>query len=237
MRIGLLQCDEVLEDLQPEFGTYPEMFAGLFEHVSKDIDWVIYNALEGELPDDIDACDGYITTGSRYGVNDGDEWIDRLQAFIATLVSADKKLVGICFGHQLIAKTLGGTVARSPKGWGVGVSINQIKQQKSWINPPQDSINLIVSHQDQVLNLPENTEVIATSHFCPFYLLQYSPNLISIQGHPEFSKAYSRELIYRRRDQMPEEIVRNGQASLNTRVDDLIMATWIVNFLTPSHNL
>ncbi|BFM14467.1 GMP synthase [Maricurvus nonylphenolicus] len=234
MRIGLLQCDEVLEDLQPEFGTYPKMFTDLFERVSQDIEWIVYNAVDGELPDDIDACDGYITTGSRYGVNDGDDWIDRLQDFLSSLVSANKKYVGICFGHQLLAKALGGTVERSPKGWGVGVSFNQVNHQKDWMMPFQDSMDLVVSHQDQVINLPEHAEVLASSNFCPFYIVQYSPNLMSVQGHPEFSKEYSSELMNRRRDRIPPARGREGQASLSAQVDDILMATWIVNFFNSS---
>lgn len=230
MRIGILQCDDVMEELQPEFGNYPAMFEHLFGEMAPDWQFVIYRAVDGELPDSVDACDGYITTGSRYGVNDGDQWIEQLERFVATLVREGKKYVGICFGHQLLAKVLQGRVELSERGWGVGMSFNQVEVKKPWMEPFQSSLDLVVSHQDQVTELPEGAEVLASSRFCPYYMLQYNQHLMSVQGHPEFSKAYSSALISRRADRIPAARVREGQASLSASVDDRLMMQWIINF-------
>ncbi len=231
MKIGLLQCDEVMDELQPQFGTYPQMFNALFDSISADIQWIIYNTVAGELPASTDECEGYITTGSRFGVNDGDDWINHLQGFIAALAKDGKKYVGICFGHQLLEKALGGKVEQSNRGWGVGVSFNQIQHSKDWMQPDQDSLNLIVSHQDQVTQLPPHSEVLASSSFCPYYMIQCGDNMMSVQGHPEFSKSYSSELMNRRKDSIPADRIEQGQVSLKARVDDHLMARWIMNFL------
>ncbi len=230
MKIGLLQCDEVLDELQPAYGTYPQMFASLFQAVSKEIQLVHYNAIAGELPVDINECDGCITTGSRFGVNDGDAWIDQLENFIVSLAATNIKFVGICFGHQLLIKALGGKVERSEKGWGVGVSFNKIKIRKSWMQPYQDTLNLIVSHQDQVTKLPDNSNILASSEFCPYYMIQIGLNMMSIQGHPEFSTGYSSELMNKRRDSIPADRIQKGLSSLEARIDDLLTAQWIINF-------
>lgn len=234
MKIGLLQCDEVMDELQPQFGTYPYMFHTLFDSISADIQWITYNAVAGELPSSTDECEGYITTGSRFGVNDGDDWINHLQDFITTLAKEGKKYVGICFGHQLLAQALGGKVEQSDRGWGIGLSFNQIKHAKDWMEPNQDSLDLIVSHQDQVTQLPPHAEVLASSGFCPYYMIQYGDNMMSVQGHPEFSKLYSSELMNRRKDSIPADRIEQGLASLSSSVDDYLMARWIMNFLTHS---
>lgn len=230
MKLGLLQCDDVTEALRPQFGTYPDMFSRLLLGIAPDIQLITYNALNGELPQNINECDGYITTGSQFSVNDNEHWIEELQNFIRRLAQHNKKFVGICFGHQLLVKALGGKVEKSERGWGIGVSFNRIQRQKPWMRPSQGSLDLLVSHQDQVIELPHDVEVLASSHFCPNYMLQYGDYMMSIQGHPEFSKEYVNALIERRRNLIPAERVEEGQASLQAPVDDQLMAQWIINF-------
>lgn len=141
-----------------------------------------------------------------------------------------KKLIGICFGHQLIAKALGGKVIKSPKGWGVGMSQNQIYQLKEWMRPSLNCFNLLVSHQDQVIELPTGAEILAGSDFCPNYMMQIG-SFFSVQGHPEFTKSYSRDLMVSREDSVNEIEFAKGMKSLELHEDDTIIAQWIVNFL------
>ncbi len=235
MKIGILQCDHVLEQFQLTFGDYPEMIASLFTKVSFACDFVVYQVQNMEYPQDIDDCDAYITTGSRHGVNDDYEWIKRLEAFIRELDQVKKPFVGICFGHQLMAKALGGVVEKSDKGWGVGVSFNQVVGTKPWMKPYRDHLNLIASHQDQVIRLPQSNkiDVLVSSSFCPYYMLSYGDHFISVQGHPEFSRKYSSALIDFRRKFIPFECIQKGELSLRSEVDDQLMAQWIINFLLP----
>lgn len=230
MKIGVLQCDTVLAELQQEFGDYPDMFRRLMRQASADMELIFYNAIAGALPADINECDGYMTTGSRHGVNDGSAWIQQLEHFVRALYAANKKLVGICFGHQLIAKALGGRVERSAKGWGVGVARKRVAKRKPWMQPFQETIQLVVSHQDQVTKLPQGAEVLAASEFCPFYMLAYQGHFLSLQGHPEFCKSYSRALTQKRRDRIPADRVEQALASLEQPVDDVVVARWINGF-------
>jgi len=230
MKIGILQCDDVRDTLLAEHGNYPEMFIHLFERITQDWQFKVYDVRHFQYPEKLNECDGYITTGSRYSVNDEQEWINQLAAFILQLNKASIKLVGICFGHQLMAKALGGKVEKSVKGWGVGVSFNQIDRQQPWMQPFQSGIDLIVSHQDQVTNTPLNTDVLASSAFCPNYMLQYSNHLISIQGHPEFSVSYSKALMAIRYDVIPANRQREALVSLKADIDARLMMQWMVNF-------
>lgn len=230
MKIGILQCDDVLEEFQPMYGNYPQMFERLLSEAAPDWQFVTYRVIDGEYPASIDECDGYITTGSRHGVNDGEAWIDELEEFVRTLAEAGKKFVGICFGHQLLAKALGGKVERSEKGWGVGVSFTNITTEKDWMKPFQPGLDLIVSHQDQITELPEGIEVLASSSFCPYYMLQYQQHLMSMQGHPEFNKPYSNALMEKRRNRIPAARIREGKASLSADIDSRLTMSWIIRF-------
>ena len=230
MKIGILECDVVADELQAEFGNYATMFEAMLGEVAPDFEFVTYRVLDSEFPASVDDCDGYITTGSRHGVNDGLPWIDTLEQFVADLVKDEKKFVGICFGHQVLAKALGGQVAVSDGGWAIGISCNEIDVTKAWMNPAQKNLNLIVSHHEQVSKLPEGVEVLASSDFCPYYMLQYGDHMMSVQGHPEFSKAYSSALMDKRADRIPAERIRSGKASLEESMHSNLMMQWIVNF-------
>lgn len=235
MKIGILQCDDVSPELQPEFGNYPAMFESKLGDVAPEFQFVTYRVVDGELPATIDECDGYITTGSRYGVHDGFPWIDKLEAFVLALACAGKKYVGICFGHQVLVKALGGKSGVSERGWGVGLTAHDVDVEKRWMNPARKSLKLVASHQDQVHELPQGVEILASSAFCPYYMLQYGANMMSVQGHPEFSKSYSNALMDKRSDIVPAPRIRDGRASLVEDADDVLMMRWIVNFFKEGH--
>ncbi|MFN3984990.1 MAG: type 1 glutamine amidotransferase [Rhodocyclaceae bacterium] len=231
MKIGILQCDDVMERLQPAHGNYPEMITALLHEQDPELVVRSYASHRGDLPARLDECDGYLTTGSRFGVNDGLPWIDALRGFVADLHAAHHPLVGICFGHQMMAVALGGEVRKSDKGWGVGMSFNEIVARKPWMEPYQPSLDLVVSHQDQVTRLPPDAEILARSAFCPYYMVQYGNHFLGVQGHPEFCKSYSCDLMQARRGIIPEARIREGLASLSAEVDDRLMMRWILRFL------
>jgi GMP synthase-like glutamine amidotransferase len=208
------------------------MLINVLKAVAPDWEYIVYPVLHGEFPSSVNECDGYITTGSRYGVNDDLPWIDQLLVFIREIDQQQLKFVGICFGHQLLAKALGGQVEKSSRGWGVGVSFNHIIDKQRWMSPYQEAMDLVVSHQDQVVELPHNAERLASSQFCPNYMFQIGKHLMGVQGHPEFSRPYSAELMDRRRDRISSSRIREGMNSLQADVDDKLMIQWIVNFFS-----
>lgn len=230
MHIAILKCDTVREPFAAEYGQYPYMFANLLHAVDSTIELSVYDIEAGQFPADIDAADAYLITGSRHGVYDGFVWITQLEEFVRALHQRQKKLIGICFGHQLIAQALGGTVLKSPKGWGVGMSTNKLLVHKPWMHYRPEQFNLLVSHQDQVVSLPQDAEVLAGSDFCPYYLLQIGDHILTIQGHPEFTKPYSRALITSREDRLTANEFRQGLNSLELAEDDQLIAQWLVSF-------
>lgn len=232
MRIGIIQCDSVLQEFQPQFGDYPQMFMDLFRKVDKNLTFQVYDARLKQFPSNLDECDAYISTGSRLGVYDDIPWLTSLEDFILKLSASNKKFVAVCFAHQLVATLFGGNVEKSDKGWGVGVAENKLTTKKAWMETYQPTIKLIVSHQDQVTKLPPQAELLATSDFCPNYLCLYASNILTVQGHPEFTHNYSLALMTHRQKRIGLQRYQQGVASLNQDTDSLLFTRWMLNFMT-----
>ena len=230
LNIGILDCDTVHEDLRKEYVSYSHMFQTLFMQVAPSVSFTSYRVLEGIYPESPDECDGYIITGSKSSVYDNDEWLGLLSKYVKTLSACRKKMVGICFGHQLLAHVLGGRTRKSDKGWGVGVMSSEIVANPEWMKPIISSYSLLVSHQDQVTQLPPNATLIATSPFCSHSAFQIEDYAVGFQGHPEFIRNYSQCLMEMRRDRIPHAIIEEGIKSLREKTDHLMVAQWIINF-------
>ena len=232
MKLGILQCDDVPAPLDTQFKNYPQMFEQRLRSVASDLCIKTFRVHENHFPDSTGQCCCWLITGSRRSTYEDEPWMRKLEGFIRQLHHEERKLIGVCFGHQVIVSALGGTVELSSKGWGVGMSINEVINHQPWMNPTINQFRMLVSHRDQVTVLPEAAQVVAGSDFCPYYLLQYGQHFLSIQGHPEFSKEYSSALMSLRKGlSIPEEVVANGQASLLDEDDSMLMNIWIVNFL------
>ena len=230
-KLGILICDHLHPDLQPDHQDYPRMIDNLFKPFKNNIDLDYYFVIDGKFPNSIYDCDAYMTSGSKSSVNDRARWIERLEEFVRELYQAKIPFVGICFGHQLIAKALGGKVEKSDNGWGVGVHTSKIAEAKNWMTEAPKSIGLVVSHQDQISELPKETKVLATNDFCPFSMIQVGESFIGIQGHPEFSRVYSADLMELRKNIIPEEIRKVGRNSLEIKTNSVDVARWIINFI------
>lgn len=235
MRAAIIQCDSVLSEFLDEFGNYPEMIKHMFASIDATLEYQVFDVQQREYPDDIDAFDFYITTGSRAGAYEEHLWIKQLIEFVQLLDSKQKKLIGICFGHQVIAMARKGKVEKSPKGWGVGVASNRIIARPEWLQTEKQDLNIIVSHQDQISRLPHDAIIIASSDFCPYFVVQWGNHFLSVQGHPEWLREYSRALMNRRRDLIGDKRIDDGLASLAIEPDNTLFTQWILDFVSYRH--
>lgn len=231
MRIGLLVCDHVNAEFQPLVGDYPQLFTNLLKPVAPEMELVIYDLTQGQFPADVDECDGYISTGSRYSVYDDVAWIHDLSAFVRELYAKEQKFVGICFGHQMIAHALGGEVKKTDRGWGIGVKSVEIEQVQAWMQPELPAYDLLLSHQDQVEVVPPDAIVIGSNVHCPNSMIAVGEHFLGIQAHPEFTPQYAEALYCSRVERIGQAKVDAALATLNTPLDTLTMARWIAGFL------
>jgi GMP synthase-like glutamine amidotransferase len=231
MKAAILQCDAVLDKFQPQFGNYPAMIEQMFDGLDLPLSFDTYDCRPGEFPDNIDEYAFYLTTASRASAYEDLDWIQQLIEFVQLLYRQQKKLIGICFGHQLIALALGGKVEKSENGWGIGIAKNRLIAHPAWMGQEPVDINLLVSHQDQVTELPDNTQIIAESDFCPYFIVQWGDHFLSTQGHPEWSSDYSRTLINDRRAIIPADRVDSGLESLKVAPENEVFSRWIMGFV------
>ncbi|MBT3428511.1 MAG: GMP synthase [Gammaproteobacteria bacterium] len=231
MAIGLLQTDSVLPHLQVVHGDYPAMFRQVLEQTGLSFEMSVFDVEHGCYPADLDECDGYVITGSRMSVYDDEPWIKELGSFVQELDKQQKKLVGICFGHQLVAHVLGGKTQASNKGWGVGCHNSRLLTTVAKNLPGVDEFSLLSSHKDQVSELPPNADLIASNAFCEIAAMRIEDHILTFQGHPEFTPAYSKALLDMRRELLGEETYRRGVQSLQQSLDRVTVAAWMIRFI------
>jgi len=232
MKIGILNTDVLAQSLVKNHGDYPFMFERLLGAADNSLSFQSWDITRGNFPEELDSCSGYLVTGSKASVYDFDHvpWLGKLESFLQRLHGEKRKVVGICFGHQLVAQALGGKTEKSDKGWGVGVAQARVIRQSPWMAPLLEEYRLLVSHQDQVTRLPPNAQLLASSEFCPNAAFSLEEHILCFQGHPEFTKAYSRDLLGLRREVLGEETYRRALNTLASPVDSPVIAKWITAF-------
>ena len=235
MRIGILETGLVNPALLERHGPYAPMFERLLHSVDASIEVFTVSTVRGEEPEGTAAADGWIVTGSRHGAYEDHPWIAPLEAFLRACVADGVPVVGVCFGHQILAQALGGEVVKSEKGWGLGVQRYEAVTAPSWMTGFDGGFTGLAVHQDQVTRLPEGATVLAGSGFCPYASLAYgdteAPAAISVQPHPEFDKAFVEGIISTRRgDGIPTGDADTALGTLDQPVDNALWARWIVEY-------
>lgn len=223
MRVAILQTGHAPASLQDKHGDYDTMSKVFLGYRADDIK--TYNVQKGDFPTSPSKYDLYLITGSPKGVYDGDEWISDLEDFIRISFANSTKMIGVCFGHQVMAQAMGGTVRKSEKGYGIGVMDYDHTETGN-------KLSLCAWHQDQVEEKPEYGEVILSSEYCPIAGLNYDNRAISFQPHPEFTKVFIEDLItYRNGQTITEEEAKKARESLAKDNDYPVIQALIQDFL------
>lgn len=221
MLIGILQTGRAPEALRAKHGDYPDAFARLLD--GHGFTFRTYAVLDGELPDDPQDCDGWLITGSKHAAYEDHPWIPRLEAFIRATHKAGVPLVGICFGHQIVAQAMGGTVEKYSGGWAVG------RTEYDWDG---ETVALNAWHQDQVVQAPPGAERIAGNPFCENAAFLYGDRMLTIQAHPEFTPAFTRDLMESRgRGTVPDALLDEAATHFDEPLDSGAIAGQIARFL------
>jgi GMP synthase-like glutamine amidotransferase len=236
MKIGILETGEVHPDLKDRHGDYPAMFRRLLGAADPSLEFATVRVVAGEMPASPRQADAWLVTGSRHGVYDDLPWIEPLKAFLRAAVAEGAPVVGICFGHQILAEALGGRAVKSDKGWGLGVQDYEVVARPVWMEHVPDRFAVNALHQDQVVAPPPGATVLARSAHCEFAALAYGdpehPAAVTLQPHPEFGAEFMDELIaLRAGTAFPVEAAETARAGLARPVDSGAWARLIVDYL------
>lgn len=201
MKIGILIAGHPPETLNGQFGTYDKMFQSLLD--GNGFDYESFAVVDNQFPAGADQADGWIITGSRHGAYEDHPWIPPLEALIRAIRDAGKPLIGVCFGHQIVAQALGGTVEKFKGGWAVGRTDYAFDG---------GTVTLNAWHQDQVTALPDGAQVLGSNAFCENAMLAYGDTIWTVQAHPEYGNDFISGLIQTRgKGVVPDDLLRGAE--------------------------
>lgn len=231
LRICILETDVIRPEFYEEFHSYGRMFQQLFAKQPIPAEFEVFNVVHGDYPDETEHFDAYLVTGSKSDSFGPDPWIQTLKQYLMKRYQNGDKLLGVCFGHQLLAILLGGTTERSDKGWGVGIHHYQMTETKSWMTPQVSDLKMIAVHQDQVTRLPENATLLASSEFCPYAAYSVGDQVLCFQGHPEFIHDFSKAVLELRRPIFGETLYQRSVDTLRHEQQGVTVAEWMMRFV------
>jgi GMP synthase-like glutamine amidotransferase len=230
-RITIIEAGLVGPKYRERHGSYPQMFERMIRAEDPSISFDVISVPNGQALPDPDKIEAILITGSAAGVYDELDWIAPLEDFVRAAYARRTPMVGVCFGHQLIAQALGGVVRKSERGWGIGRHVYQVVPGNGVIEGP--SIALACSHQDQVIEPPAEARTFLFSDFTPHAGLLYANGVtLSVQPHPEFDVGYAYACCELREGRAPESVVGTAKASLADPLDSGLLGGAMTRFLT-----
>ncbi|WP_299146458.1 type 1 glutamine amidotransferase [uncultured Tateyamaria sp.] len=221
MKIGILQTGHAPDEVLGTIGDYDAMFHRLLD--GHGFEFETYNVVDMAFPDGPEACDGWLITGSKHGAYEDHAFIPPLEDLIRAVHASGRPMVGICFGHQIIAQAMGGRVIKFEGGWRVGRTEYTLNDK---------TVALNAWHQDQVVEVPPGAAVTATNDFCENAALVYGDRIWTIQPHPEFDADMVEALAtHRGPGVVPDDQLDAARATLPDPVSNAAIAAHMAAFL------
>lgn len=206
-----------------------EKFLVLMQGVRPGWKITAFDLPKGEFPDDVQGFDGFLIGGSPSSVHDEDAWIERLLSVIRKAYAAGKPLAGACFGHQAIAKALGGTVGANPGAFVLGTAETEVVAPAPWMAPVA-SFRLAAAHGEQVTVLPPGAEVVGRTPGCPAAAYRIGDRVFATQYHPEMTPEFLAALVEEFAPHFPAEVGQAARDSLALGTEGPRFAEWIARF-------
>jgi GMP synthase-like glutamine amidotransferase len=229
-RITIIETGLVPQAYRERHGSFPDMFERMVRAEDPAAAFDVVSIPKGEALPDPRQLEAILITGAAAGVYDGLDWIAPLEDFVRTAHANRTPMVGVCFGHQLIAQALGGVVRKSEKGWGIGRHVYQVAPDNGVV--AGEHLAIACSHQDQIVEPPPSARTILFSEFTPHAGLFYANGTtLSVQPHPEFDADFAHVCCDLRDGKAPDNVVATARASLAEPLDRTKLGGAIARFL------
>jgi len=153
-----------------------------------------FDATDGTVPDGFD-YDGAVVTGSRSSVYWDDEWMQPVKEWVGEAIDHGIPFLGICWGHQLLADVLDGTVADMGV-YEVGYSEIEHTGDSRLFDGIDETFTAFTSHSDAVVDLPSGADPLAKNEYSNHGFRK--DRVFGVQFHPEYDSKTARELVHRK---------------------------------------
>ncbi|KAG2228639.1 hypothetical protein INT48_007092 [Thamnidium elegans] len=213
LHFALLVCDTPLPEVIEKYGDYTKQYPAIFEKASANANvnlvWDFFDVVDAQVYPSLQDIsdkkyDAIVLTGSKYNAHDDTPWILKLIEFLQVVQNEPYiglvKLVGICFGHQVILRSAGGVTERNAKGWEVGFTEMQLNQKgKDLFKTEKTKLRINQLHRDHVSVLPKGFVCLAsTENTANHATVSENGQCITVQGHPEFNRDTMKIIIEKR---------------------------------------
>ncbi|WP_310608790.1 glutamine amidotransferase [Buttiauxella brennerae] len=198
----LVQMGHPPTDIRRAVGEQPAWFSAALGDVGPIS---VVCPFEGEALPAVGTFSGAVISGSWAMVTEHEAWSERTAEWLRGIIQAGVPVLGVCYGHQLMAYALGGVVDYHPKGSEVGqiaVTLNDAALDDPLLNGLPKTFDTFLSHEQSVLELPPGAVVLGASHHDPHQIIRYSPYVFSVQFHPEFSAPVMNKIITSRSERV-----------------------------------
>jgi len=231
LRMAVLLTNDDTSAFATHFPNDGQKVLELLQPLRPDWSYEVVPVKDGVLPASLGDFDGYVITGSPASVNDDSlPWVRQLMEFIRAVHAERQPMVGLCFGHQAVAKALGGEVVRNAAGWGLGTAPTHWHVDRPWMTPPQATTTLMAAHNEQVIRMPEGAVCLGGSDFCPIGSMQIGQHIWTTQFHPEMPLVFMQALLGYLADKLDADTMARAHASLANAADVPLFGQWMVQF-------
>jgi GMP synthase-like glutamine amidotransferase len=233
-RFAILKAGSAHRETREHSGDFDRMFLNLLAEPGQI--WEVHDVEHGQFPSEPGAYDGFVITGSPASAYDDLPWLKRLFSLVQTIHAHDQPLLGVCFGHQVLAQALGGEVRANPQGWDIGV--REIRMESSaaqfpGLNAVPTPLSLFELHQDAVLRLPPQAVLLASSSHTACEMFALGATTLGIQGHPEFEADVIRVALAKLKGAgvIDDRVATQGTESLAVEPPRAFLQSWLRGFL------